>query len=333
MKTRNNFQVRLELRPRPVAGQGWRASLREYLARTVKGEADKSPAVGQCAFTRLDLLAVSLIAAVLFLVLLPALAKPGLNSKSFQCLNNHRQLANAWRMYADDNRDCITYASTGGSDAGRSGSSVPIDSANPSDPNNFAWTGAHMDFSAVNRANWDTDYDLVRRPLWPYTARNASIYKCPSDQSTVLNLSGQLVPRIQSISMNLYLGGFTGTSGGWSYIDPYRIFLKTTELTAPSPGKTFVFIDHRPDNVNWGNFVTDMVGYAPSNPAAFTFADWPGYYHDGAAGLCFADGHTEMHRWTDPRTTPPNLENPSIASPNNPDIAWLQDHSTRPNRP
>ena len=27
--------------------------------------------------------------------------------------------------------------------------------------------------------------------------------------------------------------------------------------------------------------------------------DYPGNYHDGAAGISFADGHTEMHRWVD----------------------------------
>ena len=34
------------------------------------------------------------------------------------------------------------------------------------------------------------------------------------------------------------------------------------------------------------------------------------------------------------RTTPPLLENQNISdkysSPNNPDVAWLQDHATRP---
>jgi prepilin-type processing-associated H-X9-DG protein len=286
---------------------------------------------GARGFTRLDILAILAVLGLLSLLILPALAKPGLNSKSFQCLSNHRQMCNAWRMYADDNGDRIVYASTSGTSA-RSGASVPINPATPNNPDNFAWTGAHMTFNGFDRGIWDISYDIVKRPLWPYTKRDASIYKCPSDQSSVLAF-GVIRPRLQSLSMNLYLGGFTGTDGGWPFAHPYRIFFKTTELSAPGPSKTFVFTDGRPDDSLYGNFMTDMTGYSPSNSASFSFADLPGFLHDGGAGLSFADGHTEIHRWTDPRTTPPLSPNgtpPSGSpSPGNPDIAWLQDHSTR----
>ena len=289
---------------------------------------------GLDAFTRLDVLAVLAMLAVLFLLLLPALAKPGLNSKSFQCLNNQRQMCNAWRMYADDNSDRIVYASTSAS--GRSGASVPIDPFNPNDPNNFAWTGAQVSFNGADRATWDPAYDLVRRPLWPYTKGDISIYKCPTDQSVVYSpYSGTYRPRVQSIMVNLYLGGFTGTDGGWPFADAYRIYLKTTELSAPGPAKAFVFVDGRSDGSYWGNFMTDMDGYSPSNPGQYTFADLTGFLHDGGAGFSFADGHTEIHRWTDPRTTPTlGLGSSGFSygtqSPGNQDIAWLQDHSTRP---
>jgi prepilin-type processing-associated H-X9-DG protein len=277
------------------------------------------------AFTRVDALASLAMLAVLFLLLLPTLANPGLNSKSFRCLNNLRQMCNAWRMYSDDNSDRIVYASTA---PDRSGS-VPIDTVNPSDPNNFAWTGAHLDFSGGNFANWDPTFDILRRPLWPYTKRDLSIYKCPSDQSAVFFTgTSTYLPRVQSLMMNLYLGGFTGSDGGWAFADPYRIYLKTTDLTAPSPAKAFVFVDSRYDDVSWGNFMTDMDGFSPNNPLQYTFADQPGFLHDGAAGFCFADGHTEMHLWTDRRTTPPEFSTPLSTSANNLDIAWLQEHST-----
>jgi hypothetical protein len=46
----------------------------------------------------------------------------------------------------------------------------------------------------------------------------------------------------------------------------------------------------------------------------------------------FADGHAEIKRWMDPRTTPPLKRNSliplNVASPNNPDVAWLQERST-----
>ncbi len=285
-------------------------------------------------FTRLDLMAVIAVLGVLFMILLPALARSGVDSKSTQCLNNNRQLCNAWRMYADDNNDVLPYASTGG---GRLGGSVHW-TADRSNPNNYAWTGAHMNYDGGNRANWDPAYDMQLRPLWPY-AKSTAIYKCPSDLSTVTRLGGQIVPRILSMAMNLYLGGYApssgidpGDSGGWPFAAPYRIFSKTTELTLPGPAKTFVFIDMRPDSANWGSFMQDMTGYNPLNPTQWNFLDVPGMYHNRAASFSFADGHTEMHRWTDPRTTPPLVSMPVInvigASPNNADVYWLQDHST-----
>lgn len=291
---------------------------------------------GDGAFTRVDLLAVIFVVFVLFLVLLPALAKPGINSKSIQCLYNHHQLCNAWRMYADDSSDRITFASTGAS-TGRNGSSTSTAEVSlpPSDPNYWAWSGAHLDFAggAVNRADWDPRVDMMLRPLWSYV-QTVSVYKCPSDQSVCPNATGDLVPRLLSVSLNLYLGGFAaagtggGNDGGWSFADAYRIYSKISDLGTFSPAKAFVFTDHRPDNINWGDFFTDMTGNTPANSAALNFLDWPGFYHDGGAALSFADGHTELHRWIDPRTTPAVI--PGIGtSPGNPDVAWLQAHSTR----
>jgi prepilin-type processing-associated H-X9-DG protein len=64
--------------------------------------------------------------------------------------------------------------------------------------------------------------------------------------------------------------------------------------------------------------------------------DMPASYHNGAGGLSFVDGHAEIKRWVDPRTTPPLqmnsdwLENSGIIpSPNNRDIGWLQARATR----
>ncbi len=60
-------------------------------------------------------------------------------------------------------------------------------------------------------------------------------------------------------------------------------------------------------------------------------------YHNRACGFSFADGHSEMRRWIDSRTTPPLVRGDvdplgagHLASPGNPDIAWLQDRSTPP---
>jgi prepilin-type N-terminal cleavage/methylation domain-containing protein len=269
------------------------------------------------AFTIVELLVVIAILALLAATLLPALAKTSANGKALQCINNHRQLANAWRMYADDNRDLIVYASDDGT-----GSSTLA--------NIYAWSQAHMDFNGNNRANWDPTVDMTVRPLWPYGGKTTAIYKCPSDTSYVV-VSGVARPRLRSVSMNIYLGGFAGTDGGWAYASGYRTFLKTTELTASGPAKTFLFLDERSDCINWGGFSTDMTGYSPSQPSLYQFnGDMPCMYHNLGCAISFADGRVEIKRWQDARTTPPTASSSLITSPNNPDIAWLQAHATQP---
>jgi prepilin-type N-terminal cleavage/methylation domain-containing protein/prepilin-type processing-associated H-X9-DG protein len=288
------------------------------------------------AFTLIELLVVIAIIAILAAMLLPALSRAKQKAQGVQCMNNHRQLALAWRLYADDSHDVLVYAS---GDVALDGShSSP--GSNPL--NQYAWNLSNMDFDSNNRYNWDPSLDLMKRPLWAY-AKTANIYKCPSDHSTI-TVNGVVKPRVRTMSMNLYVGGFVddnggilGTDGGWSFANGYRIYHKLSDFggsaSAP-PDRVFVFLDMREDKVNWGNFMIDMTGYSPTQPASYTFTtDLPGMYHGLACGFSFADGHAEMRRWRDPRTTPPlndALAQTTVASPNNQDVAWLQDHSTRP---
>ena len=274
-------------------------------------------------FTLIELLVVVAIIAILAAMLLPALGKAKLKAQGIQCMGNGRQLAMGWLMYAHDNADRLVYASDDGTGA-----------KNPR--NQYAWTQQHLDYNPANRANWDINADITKGPLWPYY-KNAAIYKCPADHSMIL-VNGESKPRVRTISMNFFLGGFAGTYPSSGPASHYQMYFKLPDMTGPNTpgaGKTFLFLDEREDVINWGNYLTDMDGYSPPNPGMYAFdQDVPGMYHNFACGFSFCDGHSEIKRWLDPRTTPPLQVGVYIVKtwpvPRDVDVAWLQDHTTRP---
>ena len=271
-------------------------------------------------FTLIELLVVIAIIAILAAMLLPALSRAKLKTQGISCMNNHRQLALAWRMYSDDNQERLLYASE-----------------LPSDPKtlDYAWVTGTLDNNPANASNWDPEKDIKHSPLWKYCGNNLGIWRCPADRSFV-TVSGVQKPRVRSMSMNVYLGGWGGTDGGWGWSSTWKFFIKTSDFTTLPPAKVFVLLDMREDSIDMGNFATKMDGYSATAPngALYGFYDLPGIYHAGACGFSFADGHSEIRKWVDARTRPPLVPNGQVvdgfASPRNMDVAWLQDRASRP---
>src|SRR2546423_10805371 len=107
-------------------------------------------------------------------------------------------------------------------------------------------------------------------------------------------------------------------------------------MVNPLPVNLWVFIDENPDSVNDAGFAVkmDLQGNAAS------WQDGPGTTHCGGCGFSFADGHSEIKKWRDARTTSrPMLATYRFTFPygqfqkNNPDIQWVQDRTSAKIKP
>ena len=222
------------------------------------------PSRFRSGFTLIELLVVIAIIAILAAMLLPALSKAKAKAQTIVCLNNLKQLQLCWHLYAHDNEDIIP-------------------------PNNFVYG---VSAGTTNPATLSEDEMTWCRGiapldtneitglvsiLFPYN-RNAAIYHCPADHSTITDH-----PEIQRKR------SYNVSNSANCKADSH--FRKTFEIHRPT--ELFVFIDTHEDDI-WDS----TFGIIPENDRWNNYwLDVPADRHQRGANLTFADGHAEHWRW------------------------------------
>ncbi len=212
----------------------------------------------------IELLLVIAIIAILAALLLPVLATAQAKAKRTTCLNNLKEAALAFQMYAADND-------------GKLAENYPM----PTQTHN-SWVMGDMKVS-----NDSTNKALIRQgKFFPY-ASQVALYRCPADPSRTGD-----APRVRSYSMNSWIG--SRHMENYPRATGYRTFVRDSELSAAGPARLWVIADEHEISIDDAWFLVAM-------DDSRLLTSFPATRHEDRYGLNFADGHAEFYQFHDPK--------------------------------
>jgi len=242
-------------------------------------------------FTLIELLVVIAIIAILMAILVPTLNRARELGKRAACLSNLKQLTLAWIMYADDNEGKIVKARVGQTD--KSGRVI-------------AWVGV----PGMNESEVEKIANIQEGLLFPY-ARNVRLYRCPTGErgemvtySVVASMAGDKPHQRTGATEDMVL---------------------TNRFRIPRAATRFVFVDEGKCS-GTGNTSTSPWDVGYTKPM---WHDKPTVRHGNGTNWSFADGHSEYHKWRDPRTielaNDPEVYDSmaSVSHPGSEDLTWV----------
>ena len=284
-------------------------------------------------FTLIELLVVIAIIAILAALLLPALANAKSRAMAATCLSNEKQLAYAWKMYADDNQDKIISSLT--PDWNANLIAWRYDNCNPASliiPPGTSDQQKHI--LAFQEAYREAG-------LYQYNP-NVNALHCPADRRTSSPVGPTLTSLATAPPGYFAYGTYSAVDCLNGGLDGPCLF-KVSDLQHPSTRYVWAEEnDPRCENCgSWSQYVFNQC--VPPNFSGAKLIDSTASWHVRSSTFGWADGHAESHAWLDAiniayaLSQDPNKYSGSIPAPtlvNSPrDVLWLANGWASQNNP
>jgi prepilin-type N-terminal cleavage/methylation domain-containing protein/prepilin-type processing-associated H-X9-DG protein len=217
------------------------------------------------AFTLIELLVVIAIIAILMAILMPALSRAREQGKRASCLNNLKQLALSWNVYADDFDGKMVNGNTS--------DSSPIKTPTTSS-NKGCWV-YWTDTSSSTTTEEQQLQGIRSGALYSYCP-NVSLYKCPT------GIRGE----VETYSIPDAMNGY------YAITEETKKQIKTLRTEIRNLTNQIIFLDEgRLSPSSW------TIWYDQER-----WWDQITARHGDGTNFSFADGHSEYWKWKDPRT-------------------------------